>query len=355
MNKPGSIVQPAADPFVTILVPCRNEVRFIDGCLRSILANTYAKDLIEVLVLDGLSTDGTRQKVEQIAARHPSVKVVDNPKRTTPAALNLGIQQAKGDVIIRMDAHATYPSDYIALLIAWQHKTGADNVGGVCMTMPADESSVAHAIARGLSHPFGVGTSYFRIGTSTPRWVDTVFGGCYRRDVFARIGLFDEQLIRNQDDEFNHRLIARGGRILLVPDVVSYYYPRSSLAQLWRMFYQYGYFKPLVALKLGRIGTGRQVVPMVCLGLLVGLSVASIASPVARFMLMLLVALYLSADFAVSFAVGLSSGLRCAGWLMLVFPTLHVSYGMGYMHGIFDFVIRRKRPDIATNAIPLSR
>jgi hypothetical protein len=214
---------------------------------------------------------------------------------------------------------------------------------------------VARAIARGLSHPFGVGTSYFRIGTSTPRWVDTVFGGCYRRDVFARIGLFDEQLIRNQDDEFNHRLIARGGRILLVPDVVSYYYPRSSLAQLWRMFYQYGYFKPLVALKLGRIGTGRQVVPMVCLGLLVGLSVASIASPVARFMLMLLVALYLSADFAVSFAVGLSSGLRCAGWLMLVFPTLHVSYGMGYMRGIFDFVIRRKRPDIATNAIPLSR
>jgi glycosyltransferase involved in cell wall biosynthesis len=344
-----------SQPAVTVLVPCRDEERFIGACLDSILNNDYPKDRLEILVIDGMSQDGTRASVSRYSANHPSIRLLDNLKQDTPHGLNLGIAAAIGDIIVRMDAHSMYPKNYISRLVAWLSKTGADNVGGVCMTMPADDSSVAHAIARGLSHPFGVGTSYFRIGTSTPRWVDTVFGGCYRRDVFARIGLFDEQLIRNQDDEFNHRLIARGGRILLVPDVVSYYYPRSSLAQLWRMFYQYGYFKPLVALKLGRIGTGRQVVPMVCLGLLVGLSVASIASPVARFMLMLLVALYLSADFAVSFAVGLSSGLRCAGWLMLVFPTLHVSYGMGYMRGIFDFVIRRKRPDIATNAIPLSR
>ncbi|CBK40648.1 putative Succinoglycan biosynthesis protein ExoA [Nitrospira defluvii] len=344
-----------SQPAVTVLVPCRDEERFIGACLDSILNNDYPKDRLEILVIDGMSQDGTRASVSRYSANHPSIRLLDNLKQDTPHGLNLGIAAAIGDIIVRMDAHSMYPKNYISRLVAWLSKTGADNVGGVCMTVPANDSPVARAIARGLSHPFGVGTSYFRIGTSTPRWVDTVFGGCYRRDVFARIGLFDEQLIRNQDDEFNHRLIARGGRILLVPDVVSYYYPRSSLAQLWRMFYQYGYFKPLVALKLGRIGTGRQVVPMVCLGLLVGLSVASIASPVARFMLMLLVALYLSADFAVSFAVGLSSGLRCAGWLMLVFPTLHVSYGMGYMRGIFDFVIRRKRPDIATNAIPLSR
>ena len=237
----------------------------------------------------------------------------------------------------------------------WQCKTGADNVGGIRIAVAADRTPMAVAIARGLSHPFGVGTSNYQVGHTKPKSVDTVWGGCFKKELFRTVGLFDEQLIRNQDDEFNHRLIARGGRILLVPDVVSYYYPRSSLAQLWRMFYQYGYFKPLVALKLGRIGTARQVVPMVCLGLLVGLSFASIGSHASRFMLVLLVALYLSADFAVSFAVGLSSGLRCVGWLMLVFPTLHVSYGMGYMRGIFDFVIRRKRPDIAVNTIPLSR
>ena len=344
-----------SQPSVTVLVPCRNEERFIGACLDSILNNDYPKDRLEILVIDGMSQDGTRASVSRYGANHSLIRLLDNVEQVTPHGLNVGIAAATGDIIMRMDAHSVYPKNYIAGLVAWLSKTGADNVGGVCMTVPANDSPVAHAIARGLSHPFGVGTSYFRIGTSTPRWVDTVFGGCYRKDVFARIGLFDEQLIRNQDDEFNHRLIARGGRILLVPDVVSYYYPRSSLAQLWRMFYQYGYFKPLVALKLGRIGTARQVVPMVCLGLLVGLSVASIGSHASRFMLVLLVALYLSADFAVSFAVGLSSGLRCVGWLMLVFPTLHVSYGMGYMRGIFDFVIRRKRPDIAANAIPLSR
>jgi glycosyltransferase involved in cell wall biosynthesis len=345
----------ASQPAVTVLVPCRNEERFIGACLDSILNNDYPKDRLEILVIDGMSQDETRTIVSRYATRHPLIRLVDNTQLITPCAFNVGIAESHGDIILIMGAHAEYSATYISRLVDWLTQSGADNVGGVCMTVAANESPVARAIARGVSHPFGVGTSYFRIGTSTPRWVDTVFGGCYRRDVFARIGLFDEQLIRNQDDEFNHRLIARGGRILLVPDVVSYYYPRSSLAQLWRMFYQYGYFKPLVALKLGRIGTGRQVVPMVCLGLLVGLSVASIGSSVARFMLLLMVALYLTADFAVSFAVGLSSGLRCAGWLTLVFPTLHVSYGLGYMRGIFDFVIRRKGPDIATKAIPLSR
>ncbi|MBA5871672.1 MAG: glycosyltransferase [Nitrospira sp. CR2.1] len=344
-----------SQPAVTVLVPCRNEERFIGACLDSILNNDYPKDRLEILLIDGMSQDETRTIVSRYATRHPSIRLVDNPRLVTPCAFNVGIAESRGDIILIMGAHAEYSSTYISRLVDWLMQSGADNVGGVCMTLPANDSHVARAIARGLSHPFGVGMSYFRIGTSTPRLVDTVFGGCYRKDVFARIGLFDEQLIRNQDDEFNHRLIARGGRILLVPDVVSYYYSRSSLAQLWRMFYQYGYFKPLVALKLGRIGTARQVVPMVCLGLLVGLSFASIGSHASRFMLLLLVALYLSADFAVSFAVGLKSGLRCAGWLMLVFPTLHVSYGMGYMRGTFDFLIRRKRPDIATNAIPLSR
>ncbi len=343
------------NPFVTILVPSRNEVRFIRDCLLSILANSYPKDLTEILVVDGLSDDGTREEVERIATDSMRVRMVDNLSRTTPCALNVGIQHAKGDVVIRMDAHATYPKDYISKLIDWQRKSGADNVGGIRMAVATDRTPMAMAIAYGVSHPFAVGTSNYQVGRTQPKWVDTVWGGCYKKELFKTIGLFDEQLIRNQDDEFNQRLIARGGRILLVPDVVSYYYPRSSLAQLWRMFYQYGYFKPLVAMKLGRIGTVRQLIPMVCLGLLVGLSLASIGSQASRLMLLLLVASYLLADFTVAFAVGLSGGLRCVGWMSLVFPVMHVSYGLGYARGIFDFWIRRKQPDIAANSVPLSR
>lgn len=342
-------------PVVSVIVPCRNEERFIAASLESILGNTYPKDRVEILVVDGMSEDGTRSIVSLYVTQHPAVRLLDNVERTTPHALNVGIGAACGDIIMRMDAHATYPSHYIAGLVEWLEKSGADNVGGICMTLPSCDSSVAQAIAKGLSHPFGVGTSYFRIGTQAPRWVDAVFGGCYKKDVFTRIGTFDEQLIRNQDDEFNHRLIAQGGRILLVPDVVFYYYSRSSLTHLCRMYWQYGYYKPLVALKVGRIGTVRQLIPMFCLGLLVGLSLASIGSHASRLVLVFMVASYLLADFTVSFAVGLSSGLRCVGWMLLVFPVMHVGYGLGYVRGIVDFWVRRKPPDIAANSIPLSR
>ncbi len=342
-------------PVVTVIVPCRNEERFIGACLDSILDNDYSKDRLEILVIDGMSQDETRTIVSRYAMRHSLIRLVNNTKLITPCGFNVGITESHGDIIVVIGAHATYSSTYISKLVDWLQKSGADNVGGVCITLPADDSPLAHAIARGLSHPFGVGSSYFRIGTSKPRWVDTVFGGCYRKEVFDRIGVFDEQLVRNQDDEFNHRLIARGGRILLVPDVVSYYYPRRSLVQLWRMYYQYGYFKPLVAWKVGRIGTGRQLVPMLCLAMLVGLTIASVSSQTSRFVLLILLGGYLLADFTVSFTVGLSGGLRCAGWMLVVFPALHVSYGVGYLVGMFDFWIRGKQNGLTMKPVSLSR
>ena len=141
-------------------------------------------------------------------------------------------------------------------------QSGADNVGGVCRTLPASDSAMAKAIAVGMSHPLGVGNSHFRIGCRPEdRWVDTVPFGCYRREVFDRIGLFDEELVRNQDDELNLRLIKHGGRILLSPRIVCKYFARDSLAKLWRMYYQYGYFKPLVVRKVGGVMTLRQLLP----------------------------------------------------------------------------------------------
>jgi GT2 family glycosyltransferase len=157
-----------------------------------------------------------------------------------------------------MDAHATCPPHYISTLVRYLHSSGADNVGGLCRTYPANEGG---AVAAALSHPFGVGSSYFRIGTVAPRWVDTVPFGCYRRDVFDRIGTFDEELTRNQDDEFNMRLLRAGGKILLIPDVVCDYVARRSLRKLWAMMYQYGLFKPLVVRKIQGVLTLYHIVP----------------------------------------------------------------------------------------------
>lgn len=216
-------------PFVSIVVPCRNETEYIRPLLDSILANTYPRDRLEVLIVDGMSDDGTRAVIAEYVARHPVIRLLDNPKRITPCALNLGISRARGTIIVRMDAHASYPPNYVADLVDWLERTGADNVGGAWVTLPGGDTATARAIAAALSHPFGIGNARYRLGTTELREVDTVPFGCFRRDVFDRVGLFDEELVRNQDDEFNFRLLRAGGRILLVPGVVSHYYARRTL------------------------------------------------------------------------------------------------------------------------------
>jgi len=310
---------------------------------------------MEVLVIDGLSDDGTRKEVERIAADHPSVRLVDNPKRTTPAALNVGIHQAKGDVLIRMDAHATYPSDYISRLVDWQRITEADNVGGIRIAVAADRTPMATAIACGVSHPFGIGTSNYQIGLTEPKWVDTVWGGCFKKELFETIGLFDEQFIRNQDDEFNHRLIAKGGRVLLVPDVHAFYVARNSLFKLWRMYYQYGYFKPLTAHKLGRVMTIRQLAPaaMVMVG---ALSLAlALCFPKSLFLFLGLALTYLIASLALGVQIGGKKGWLCGLWMPVVFPTIHLSYGIGFLQGALTFWFLPKQGVVDMTATPLSR
>ncbi len=326
-------------PKVSIVIPCRNEQKFIGECLDSIIANDYPKDWLEVLVVDGMSEDGTREILQDYANRHTFITLLDNPNKVTPAALNIGISNAKSQIIMRMDAHAVYPVNYISGLINWLTKGGADNVGGVCRTLPSDETPMANAIATALSHPFGVGNAYFRIGVKEPRWVDTVPFGCYRREVFDRIGLFDEELVRNQDDEFNLRLLKGGGRILLAPDIVSYYYARDSLRKLWQMYYQYGYFKPLVVRKVGGILTIRQVIPaMFVLGLLTSGSLA-FWTAYGGWILYALISAYIVADLGASISVGFQRGIRCALIIPVVFPVLHLSHGLGFLKGVLDFFI----------------
>src|SRR5947209_3590107 len=242
-------------------MPCRNEERYIGACLDSILATTYPLDRIELLVVDGMSEDRTREIVTGYPPRRSTISFPANRRCITPAALNIGMRAATGEIIMRMDAHVLYPPQYIPRLIDALQTSDADNVGGVIVTLPADRSTMAQAIAIGLAHPFGVGNAYFRIGVAAPRWVDSVPFGCFRREVFDRTGLFDEDLVRNEDDEFNLRLIKHGGRILLLPEVLSYYFARRWLRDVARMYYQYGYYKPLVAKKLDRVMTLRQLVP----------------------------------------------------------------------------------------------
>jgi glycosyltransferase involved in cell wall biosynthesis len=165
-------------PRVSVVLPCRNEAAYLGPCLDSILESRYPAGRLEILVVDGASDDGTREIAREYAERHPGVRVLDNPARIVPAALNIGIRAATGEVIARMDAHAVYPRDYLPRLVEALLESGADNVGGVLVTLPADQTPGARANAVALAHPLGVGNSYFRVGTAARRWVDTVPYGC---------------------------------------------------------------------------------------------------------------------------------------------------------------------------------
>ncbi len=340
-------------PRVSIIIPCRNERAHIRGCLASVLATDYPRDRLEVLVADGMSTDGTGGLVAEIAQAHPQVRLLANPGRIVPTALNLALREATGDVILRLDAHNEYPPEYVPRLVGWLVRTGADNVGGAWVTRPGANTVTAKAIAAALTHRFGIGNAQYRLGTSEPREVDTVPFGCYRRDVFSRIGLFDEELVRNQDDELNLRLIRAGGRILLVPDVVSYYYARPTLAALARTYYQYGLFKPLVIRKVGAVMTGRQLAPAALVAGLACACAAALAGPAGRMLLALMAGSYLAADLSAAATLVRRAGWRAAVVSTLVFPVLHFSYGWGFLRGALRIALRRPAPRAET--IPLSR
>jgi glycosyltransferase involved in cell wall biosynthesis len=346
---------PDEQPLVSVIVPCRNEERWIGRCLESILQNDYPRERLEVFVVDGMSDDGTRAVVAGYAQRYPFIRLLDNPQKTTPVALNVGIEQAAGAVVMRMDAHYEYAANYISRLVHELQKSGADNVGGVWVPQPASDGMIAQAIAAAVSNPFAVGNAYYKTGATAPRWVDTVPFGCYRRDVFQRIGKFDEELVRNQDNEFNLRLKKRGGSILLVPDVVVYGPARGSLAKLCRMYYQYGYFTPLVQRKLGGRVNPRHLVPP---AFVLGLLVTGCLAPWLLWMRLLLLAIGVAYGLfllACTALVAARRGLRASLALPLVVPAMHISNGLGFLKGAFDFLLLRRNRKGDTGAIPLTR
>jgi len=218
---------------VSVIMPCLNEEKFVGGALASLLDGTFPPERMEIVVVDGRSTDRTRQLVEEIAARDPRVRLVDNPRQITPAALNEGIRAARGAIIVRADAHVTYPRNYVERMVRALAETGAEMVGGRQEMRPSDDSPTAVAIALSMSGIFATGSPY--------RWrrrqmeVDTVTLGSWRRSLFDRVGLFDERLVRNQDNELSSRIRRQGGRVLLVPDVRVQYVPRASFRRLWRV------------------------------------------------------------------------------------------------------------------------
>ena len=332
-------------PFISIIIPVRNEGKYIGGCLDSLMASTYPLERPEILVADGCSTDNTLTLLGEYQKKFPQLlRIINNPRKIVPPGLNLMIRESKGEFIARIDAHCIYPKDYLEILCNHmrEHPEVA-NVGACCETVPGSDSKMAKAISIAISHPFGIGNAQFRIGGEKPRAVDTVPFGFFRKEVFVRHGYFDEDLVRNQDDEFNHRLVKNGETIILIPSLKVVYFARPTLPAIAKMYFQYGLFKPLCVKKLGGAVTLRQFVPLLFFAsLFFCLALAAILS--SGFWLLLAVA-ESSAYLLGSFLAATSALLKrqqsgtLLFHLMLAFASVHAAYAWGYLQGLWHFLI----------------
>ena len=335
------------ETFVSIITPCRNEEKFISKCLNSIISNDYPKDKLEILVIDGKSTDRTRQIVKEYAQKYSFIKLLDNPKRIQTFATNIGLKIAKGNIVIRMDAHAEYPSDYISKSIYWLQKSEADCVGGILITKPGANSLIARAIALCLSHTFGVGNAYYRTGLIEPKYVDTVPYGCYKKEVFEKIGFFNENLDRTDDIEFNLRLGRSQGRILLIPKIKSYYYARSNLIALARQHFGTGFWM-IYSLKFAKTPFSlRHLVPLAFVLSLLCSFLLSVFYKPFLYLFFLIIGVYFTTNIILSLKISFQAGFKLLPYIIATFLTLHFSYGFGSIWGAVRLVMPKGKKNLS--------
>lgn len=309
-------------PLVSIIIPCRNEEKHIKARLDSILKDGYPLQKIEILVIDGKSEDKTREIINEYIERYQFIKLLDNTQRETPFAFNIGIRQANGEVIILMSAHTVDQKGYISNCIRYLNQYNADSMIGVIKSTSSKKSLVAKAITVSLSHCFGVGNSYFRIGSASPKWVDTA-GSCYKKEVFEKVGLFNEKLKRSQDMDFSLRMKKAGMRTLLVPDIVTYYYPKDNLKDFFFHNIEDGIWAVLPFKFIKRPLKLRHYIPLI-------------------FVLSLPLSIWLYVPISLCFSAKIAfreKNILYFFIMPIVFATRHIGYGLGSVWGLIKLII----------------
>ena len=320
--------------FVSIVMPLYNEEHYIRNCIDSLLEQDYPRESMEWIFVDGGSSDLTKNILEEYRCKYPNlIKILDNPHKTVPYAMNIGIRSSTGKYIIRLDAHSDYSKNYISKCVYYLENTDADNVGGLVETK--SKGFVGNAIAKMLSSKFGVGNSQFRTNGKTG-YVDTVPFGAFRREVFEKLGGYDERLTRNQDNEMNFRIRKNGGKIYLSDEIHLSYFCRDSIRGISDMAKKNGMWN-IITMKLcpGAIGI-RHLIPLAFVISIIVLTVLSFVHRYFLFLFMIEISLYLALD--IFFSTKISDNLKEFGLLLLLFPIFHVSYGLGSLKGIYKVI-----------------
>ena len=330
----------ASIPLVSIIIPCRDEAPFIDECLESVFHFDDIPGGVEVIVVDGMSIDGTRQMLSDWSKKFPNLRVLDNPKQIVPTALNIGIREARGEKIVRLDAHSIYPKNYIVACLETSRQTKAENVGGVVFPVLRRKTIQALLVQAITTHRFGVGNSAFRTESNYGP-VDTVPFGCYRRDVFARIGYFDERLIRNQDYEFNRRIIQSGGKVWCNPSIVIEYYNQETIFGLLKQAYLTGRWNPWMWAVAPYTFTLRHAIPTSFVLSLAGVILFNILSPLGWILILAILFPYMILAAAASINRARRYGWKLLYFLPFLFFVYHTVYGFGALNGLLALALRR--------------
>ncbi len=327
---------------VAITIPCRNEEKYIIQCVQSVLASKTNNIEIQVIVCDGKSTDATLLLLEEHYQRDTRVKILINESQFTPQALNLGIRSTDADFVMILGAHSVISIDYIQKCVdAFSIDLSIGCTGGLLINK--HEDSIAANVSYCMSSTFGVGSAHFRTGTKNG-FVDTVAFGVYKKEVFEKAGLFDEDLIRNQDDEFNYRVVQSGFKIYLLTDTYIEYFVRSSFKKLWNQYLQYGYWKVYVNKKHKAVTSMRQLVPILWVCYLFSLLVFRLFVPGLKLTLVATIPLLLYFFMGIFFATKRDITFKDSLQRIYIYAILHTSYGWGYVKGILNFILLNKKP-----------
>ena len=322
-------------PFVTVIVPCRNEERYIARCLDSILANDYPRERMEILVVDGISEDRTREIVRGYIEQNGTVRLMDNPQRSIPSAMNVGIRNARGDSIVKMDAHSSYQTTHIRLCVEYQEKYGAENVGGMWKMVPGSNTALARSIVLAMAHRFGSGNAKIKVGASEPTWSDSVAFGCFKKELFSRLGTFDERLKGGSDMDMNVRIRAGGGAILLVPEVIVNYGADPTLERFWRHNFADGIWTSYVLKYGSKASSLRHWVPATFILSLLASFALSLAWPALLWVGGVIAGIYAVTSLAVSMQIAIREKEPRQFFLLpLVFATRHAAHGLGALFGL---------------------
>lgn len=322
-------------PLVSILIPIRNEARYIDKCLKAVLKQDYPAERIEILIADGMSDDGTRGLLKAFHINDSRVKLFDNPGKIVASGLNLLTRQAKGEVLVRVDGHCEIAPDYVSRCVHHLQTKNVDGVGGPMHSIGEDD--ISQTIALAMSSKFGVGGSSFRTEVGHTKLVDTIPFPAYKRTIIDKVGQYDEELLRNQDDEYNYRIREAGGKILMAEDIRSIYFTRGSLRNLWRQYYQYGFYKVRVFQMHTKQMRPRQFIPPLFVFAIIISSLLALLTQWGWLPLFLITGIYLIANFAASLITARCHGCKYVWRLPFAFATLHISYGLGFLLGLIKY------------------